>query len=459
MKTMNDGIFAQATVAGTSAIAVIRISGRNVTSVVEKIFIPSRKDSDILQRGIYYGSIVHEGHLVDKVMLSIFRAPSSYTGEDMAEISFHGSVFLQQRMAEVLLDCGLRQAKAGEFTLRAFLNGKFDLSQAEAVADLISATSGGAHALAMSQLRGGFSKKIAGLREKLLEFAALMELELDFGEEDVEFADRDRLSSLLQTISEEAEGLITSFQYGNVIKRGIPVAIAGRPNVGKSTLLNALLNEERAIVSEIPGTTRDTVEDLLTVGGLTFRFIDTAGLHHSTDMIENLGMERSLKSIEQALVVLYVVDISTTTTEEIRAELAEMSEFPGLPERRFIVVANKTDLLVEAPHHFRELVDMDTLFISAKRNENISMITDALLKICSSSVKNEVVVSNIRHLEALQNVLEAVKNIKAGLESKQPTVLLTSDIRTALHYLGEITGEVSTEEILGAIFSRFCIGK
>jgi tRNA modification GTPase len=351
-------------------------------------------------------------------------------------------------------------ANPGEFTLRAFLNGKFDLSQAEAVADLIAAHSPTSHDLALNQVRGGFSRKIKELRDKLIQFTALIELELDFSEEHVEFADRDDLLKLILELKEEILLLIKSFEVGNVIKKGIPVTIIGKPNVGKSTLLNAILNEEKAIVSEIPGTTRDAIEDTIVIGGYSFRFIDTAGLRASKETIESIGIERTWEKVHQASVILYVFDVTIHSFEDVLQAISELQEQTELSSKRLILVGNKTDMLEELPHGFKDFVEHETIFVSAKRKENIHLLAESLLKsIEKDNISDKTIVSNARHHEALQHASTAIESTHQGLISGLSPDLLTIDIRTALHHLGEISGEITTEEILGAIFSRFCIGK
>jgi len=459
----NDTICALATGSGVSAIAVIRVSGENAFSICEKVFTPKRKDMKLCQsksHRIYFGTITNNNELIDEVLVSVFKAPHSYTGEDSIEISCHGSVFIQQKIVELLINNGSRHAKAGEFTLRAFLNGKFDLSQAEAVADLIASHSKTSHGLALDQMRGGYSSKIKELRQQLLNFAALIELELDFSEEDVEFANRNDLSALLIKIREEVDKLIKSFALGNVLKHGIPVAIIGKPNVGKSTLLNALLNEERAIVSEIPGTTRDTIEDTIAIDGITFRFIDTAGLRDSVDEIEVIGIERTYQKIEQATIILYVVDINNTSFEEIQASLKDFEHHINNNDKHFIIIANKTDKMLTTPKHLKEMFDFEIIFVSAKQKENINLITDSLVKsVIKSDINDQTMVSNIRHYEALVKTLEAVKSVEEGIAINLSGDLIAIDLRTALHNLGEITGEITNDEILNTIFSSFCIGK
>jgi tRNA modification GTPase len=444
------------------AIALIRISGVNALNTLEKVFFPVKKIKfeEIKGHTVHYGKFVAGDEVIDNLLMTVFRAPHSFSGEDMVEFSCHGSLYIQKRIMETLLSMGLRLASPGEFTFRAFMNNKFDLSQAEAVADLISATSKGAHDLAINQMRGGFSNKIKELREKLIGFTALIELELDFSDEDVEFADRSEFLSLIEEIKIEVENVKESFKQGNVLKHGIPVAIVGKPNVGKSTLLNALLDEEKALVSEIPGTTRDSIEDILSIEGIVFRFIDTAGLRESEDEIELMGIERTYQKIDQAQIVLYVIDISQTTVDDIKIDLKDFTEHIQNPEKKFIIIANKIDQLQKTPVKFSELVEMETIFVSAKRKENIGMIIDSLLRSVNiANTGDKAIVSNIRHYESLSKTLTAIQSIEEGLLQNFSTDLLSTDIRTALHYLGEITGEITNEDILGAIFSKFCIGK
>ncbi|MBN1337761.1 MAG: tRNA uridine-5-carboxymethylaminomethyl(34) synthesis GTPase MnmE [Bacteroidales bacterium] len=464
-----DTICALSTATGSGAIAVIRLSGESALDICRQVFTPSNPETEI--SGVP-GYTLHLGYIrdgkevIDQVVAGVFRAPNSYTGEDLVEFSCHGSAYIQQKIPELLIHKGARMAKPGEFTLRAFLNGKYDLSQAEAVADLIAAGSRVSHDMALRQMRGEFSKKINHLRQELVDLASLLELELDFSEEDVEFASRQRLQETLDKTITEVNGLVKSFAFGNVLRKGVPVAITGKPNVGKSTLLNALLNEDRAIVSEIPGTTRDTIEDILVIDGVAFRFIDTAGLRTATDKVENLGIERTYEKIRQASVILYVFDVTASDSGEVKASLAEFREYLGsLPEeagkdRIFIPVANKTDLLVEAPRHFGELVEMECIFVSAKRKENISLILEKLSGLVKAdAVTDMAIVTNIRHHEALTRALESLEKANQGIREGLPADLVAADLRGALHYLGEITGEITTHEILGNIFSRFCIGK
>ncbi|MBS4057382.1 MAG: tRNA uridine-5-carboxymethylaminomethyl(34) synthesis GTPase MnmE [Bacteroidales bacterium] len=458
-----DTICALSTPHGTGAIAIVRLSGPLSQHIIQAVFKPASKQLDLTKAEShkqYFGTIVHKDEIIDEVLVSLFRAPHSYTGEDAAEISCHGSTYIQQQLLEILLFSGARLAEPGEFTMRAYLNGRFDLAQAEAVADLIASQSRNAHALAMNQMRGGFSSKIAALRAQLVDFASLIALELDFSEEDVEFADRAKFFGLLAELRAEISLLLESFRTGNAIKNGIPVAIIGKPNVGKSTLLNAILNEERAIVSEIPGTTRDVIEDTIVIDGYNFRFIDTAGLRDSEDLIESMGIERTWEKIRQATVILYVCDLSSCQGQKADDMLEEFRTYLADGEKHFILVGNKTDMLGEIPAHFREMVELETIFVSAKRKENINLISESLVKaVKQMDVGSDAIVSNTRHFQALKLAQEALDAVEAGFRNKLPTDLATVDIRTALYHLGSITGEISSDEILGNIFGKFCIGK
>lgn len=461
--TNNDTICAIATAPGTGAIALIRLSGPESFKITDSVFKASKKETTIQKAQgytIHFGKIYDEALLLDEVLVSVFKAPHSYTGEDNIEISCHGSSFIQQKLIELLLKKGARLAQAGEFTLRAFLNGKFDLSQAEAVADLIASNSTASHNLALEQMRGGFSSKIKALRKELVDLASLIELELDFSEEDVEFVERTHFLRLLSEIQKEVNHLIDSFALGNVIKHGIPVAIIGKPNAGKSTLLNSILQEEKAIVSEIPGTTRDSIEDTISIGGYSFRFIDTAGLRSSTDKIENLGIERTYEKIRQSKIILYVCDITQSTATDLEVTLEDFKDHIEDKDKRFILVGNKIDELIEMPRFFNKYVDLETIFVSAKRNENINLIMDSLVaSVKDLELSDGAIVSNARHLGALNKVAEAIVEVEYGFLNGIPTDLIAIDIRTALHYLGVITGEVTNNELLGNIFGKFCIGK
>ena len=455
-----DTICAISTPQGVGGIAVIRISGSDTKSVCNKVLrsVKGNKVVDSFAPNSAHFCCFYDGDkLIDEVVATYFENPRSYTGEDCIEISCHGSLYVQQRVMETLVAAGARLAEPGEFTMRGFINGKFDLSQAEAVADLIDSKSEASHSLAIHQLRGGFSKSIADLREKFVNLASLMELELDFSDEDVEFADRSDLMNLLYEIETQVTGLTNSFRLGNAVKNGVPVAIVGKPNVGKSTLLNALLNEDRAIVSDIPGTTRDTIEDAISIEGILFRFIDTAGIRNSDNEIENYGIERTYKAAEKASVILYMADIASRNTDDLFAEIDSFKKESNVGDKQFIVVANKSDLLDKDKSV--ELND-DIVLISAKEKDNINAITKRLV----DSVKggrqiNDTLLSNARHYEAFLHILEAVTAVRNGIESALPGDLIMVDIRQALYYLGLITGQVSSDEILGTIFGRFCIGK
>jgi tRNA modification GTPase len=460
----DDTIVALATAPGIGAIAVIRISGKDAIRITDEIFQSKNKSlklADCLSHTIHFGIIKMNDATLDEVLVSIFKSPHSFTGEDSIEISCHGSLFIQQQLIQLINSKGARLAQPGEFTLRAFLNGKFDLSQAEAVADLVASDSSASHQLAMQQMRGGFSAEIKKLRQELIHFASLLELELDFAEEDVEFANREQLAMLITNLTSHISNLISSFELGNVIKHGIPVVIAGKPNVGKSTLLNALLNEERAIVSEIAGTTRDTIEEEITLEGIKFRFIDTAGIRETTDTIEKIGVSRTMEKIQQSPVLIYLFDVDESSSSEIKTEISALKN--KINDERFIIipVANKIDAhdLSKLKKEFETITDL--LFISAKEKINIGQLTHSLLTTINSNglTQGNVIVSNARHIEELNKTLEALHHAFHGLQSRLPTDLIANDIRFALHHLGMITGEISTDELLENIFSKFCIGK
>ncbi|NPD47408.1 tRNA uridine-5-carboxymethylaminomethyl(34) synthesis GTPase MnmE [Lentimicrobium sp. S6] len=458
-----DTICAPATAAGSGAIAVIRVSGPQAFDIADEIFtaydgLKSLKDANGYT--IHFGKIATKEQIIDEVLVSVFKNPKSYTGEDSLEISCHGSTYIQEQILELLRANGCRFADAGEFTMRAFMNGKFDLSQAEAVADLIASNSASSHQVAMKQMRGGFSHQIKELRKELVDFASLLELELDFSEEDVEFADRGKFYELLARIKGEVQKLIASFKLGNVMKHGIPVAIIGKPNAGKSTLLNRILQEEKAIVSDIPGTTRDAIEDTIIIDGFAFRFIDTAGLRDSSDKIENIGIEKTYEKINQSQVILYVCDMTKSSPEELKESIADFQEHIDDENKQFIIIGNKTDELESLPSHFTDYVDLETIFISAKRNENIHLIAEKLVKsVKELNLQDSTIVTNARHVDILHKVEESILQVEQALDNEIPTDLIAIDIRMALHYLGEITGEVTTDELLGNIFGKFCIGK
>src|SRR5690554_6674497 len=461
---MNDIICAISTPPGMGAIAVIRLSGKGSIAVADNLFVsPSGKRlADAKANSVLFGEIRFNNEVTDEVLVAVFHAPRSFTGEESVEISCHGSVYIQQKIIKALIARGIRLAKPGEFTRRAFGNGKFDLSQAEAVADLIASSSQASHRVAMNQMRGGFASKLAELRDKLLQFVSLVELELDFAEEDVEFANRQKLYELTEEIEREIDKLDRSFQLGNAIKNGIPVAIIGETNAGKSTLLNLLLNEEKAIVSDIHGTTRDVIEDTVNINGVTFRFIDTAGIRHTTDTIETLGIERTYQKIAQASIVLWMIDL-TTPTEEINT-LAQ-SIIPKLVDKHVLLLLNKADLLSEGQENKFQLLfpdlDAEKLFISAKKQQNTDHLQELLIEKAGipSISEDDVIVTNLRHYEALKKALDAIQRVIEGLDVGITHDFLAQDIRECMFYLGEITGQISTDEILGNIFSKFCIGK
>ncbi len=458
---LDDTIVALATPPGVGAIGVIRLSGPQALEIANALF----RGKDLRAQAshtIHYGTIEGpDGQLLDEVLVSLFRAPKSYTGEDVVEISCHGSEYILQQVIQLCIAQGARLARPGEFTLRAFLNGKMDLSQAEAVADLIASDTESAHRLALQQMRGGFSREIENLRRRLIDFASLIELELDFSEEDVEFADRSQLRALVERIRRVILELLQSFQLGNAIRRGVSTVIAGRPNAGKSTLLNALLREERAIVSDIPGTTRDTVEEVLNIRGIPFRLIDTAGIRDAQDQIEAVGVERTFEKIRQSALLLYVFDLSALAPEEVRADLQKLKR-EGL---RLIVLGNKLDKAApETLERFRTLESSSEwafLTLSAARHHNIEALRELLYRsVVGGQINLESpIVANARHYEALQKALESLDEVLRGLESGLSSDLVALDIRRALQYLGEITGEVTTDDLLENIFSHFCIGK
>lgn len=461
-------IAAIATPPGVGAIAILRLSGKNAISICEQVFRPTKQGKVLSKQPpytIHHGSIVDGNKIVDQVLVSIFKAPQSYTGENMVEISCHGSTLIQQQILEILIANGATPAQAGEFTLRAFLNGKMDLSQAEGVADLIASNSEAARKVAMNQLRGGFSSKLAELREQLLHFISLIELELDFSEEDVEFADRDQLLTLVDGIAEQTSQLLESFKMGNVIKTGIPVTIAGKPNVGKSTLLNKILNEEKAIVSDIAGTTRDTIEDTISIKGIAFRFIDTAGLRHTTNSIETIGIERAYSKISEALVVLMLID-AHETPENCASEIVPVRQRLQ-SDQRLIILLNKADMvgsdkLKTLTSSLKSAFAGNTIItISAKQGDNIDLLLNELVTDYQESVNHAdgIIITNARHYESLHNAMKNLNRVRNGINNQIPTDLLAMDIRQVLHYIGLITGNISTDEILGSIFSKFCIGK
>jgi len=458
-------ICAISTPAGTGGIAVIRLSGDQAFPIADKIFhspVIGKKLADQQANTLHFGSIIKAKETLDEVVIGLFKGPHSYTGEDVVEISCHGSRYIQQQILQLLIEEGAILAQPGEFTQRAFLNGKMDLSQAEAVSDLISSGNAAAHRVAINQMRGGFSSEIGQLRDQLLHFITLIELELDFSEEDVEFADRTQLILLSQKIETLIEKLTDSFRLGNALKNGIPVAIVGETNVGKSTLLNALLNEEKAIVSDIHGTTRDIIEDTVNLDGVLFRFFDTAGLRHTTDSIESMGIERSYRKLEQASIVLLVLDL-TSPLERTLTRIDKIRK--KITDQQLILVANKSDLATEEIRKRLSGLALrnneSLVFIAAKSKENLNgMIKEMQSMLAVNKVNPEdVIITNIRHYEALTKALEAIRRTIAGLQSNISGEFLSQDIRECLHYLGSITGQITTDEVLANIFKNFCIGK
>ncbi len=448
------------------AISVIRVSGKDALRLVDKIFKP-KSDRVLLNTGgfrIVYGDIVDGKDIIDDVLVSVFSAPNSYTGENLLEISCHASPYIQNKILQLLVENGASPARPGEFTQRAFLNGKMDLSQAEAVADIIHSDTEAAHRLAMQQMRGGYSKEINKLREKMLHFASMIELELDFGEEEVEFADRAELKSMVQEVKTYTDSLRDSFKYGNAIKKGVPVAIVGKPNVGKSTLLNALLKDDKAIVSEIPGTTRDVIEDTIIIEGVLFRFIDTAGLHETADVIENLGIRKTYQKIEQADVVMLIAE-AADGPQAINESFSEIKKQVQNTGKIILLIINKIDAISkENVEEMRSLLKCPQdicVLISATKGTGITNLISKLTGIIdiARSGSQQLIVTNLRHYEALKQCSESLDRVLTGLDEELPEDLIAIDLRQAIHHLGEITGEISTDEILGNIFKNFCIGK
>ena len=458
----NDTICALATPHGMGAIAIVRVSGPKAIDIVSSLFQQNGKSLEMSQidsHKAYHGHLINNNELLDEVVVTFFKAPHSFTGEDTAEISVHGSVFIQQKLLEVLIDNGCRMAEAGEFTRRAFVNRKFDLAQAEAIADLIQSENESSHRVAINQLKGGFSEELQTMRSKLLEMTSLMELELDFSEEDVEFADRSQLKVLLQEALDKINKLKDSFRLGNAIKNGIPVAIVGQTNTGKSTLLNALLGEDRAIVSDIAGTTRDTIEETLNIDGTMFRFIDTAGIRETDETIEKIGIERTFRKISEAQIVIGMID-GTLPVPEIKAAAEAIIQKVNILKQKLLLLINKKDLMEDDKiYHIRNLMHLD--YISVKSPEDVEDLKKSIGRMdrLPELDAQSVLVTNVRHYEALLHASESLQAVKVGLETNIPTDLVSQDLRQALHYLGSITGEITTDEVLGTIFSRFCIGK
>lgn len=463
---LNDPIIALASPSGAGAIAILRISGNGAIDIASSFFksIHGKDLKSQKSHTIVLGHIIEGAKAYDQVLVSIFKNPHSYTGEDVIEISCHGSPYIQQQIIQLFLRNGCRMANAGEFTLRAFLNGKLDLSQAEAVADLIASDNEASHQIAMQQMRGGFSNDIKKLREELLNFASLIELELDFAEEDVEFADRSQFKTLLIKIQKVVQQLIASFAVGNVIKNGIPVAIVGEPNVGKSTLLNAILNEDKAIVSDIAGTTRDAIEDEIAIGGIGFRFIDTAGIRETNDVVESIGIKKTFEKIDQAQVVLYLVDGPSlfVVGDGIKTLQLEIEKLKNKhPQKPVVVLINKKDILSEEQLTTINKQLPAAFLLSAKTGEGVTELQDKLLEFVNTGAlrNNDTIVTNTRHYDSLVKALEAIEKVQFGMDDDLPSDLMAIDVKDALYHLGEITGEVTNDELLGNIFANFCIGK
>jgi tRNA modification GTPase len=465
MHTQDDTIVALSTTPGSSAIAVIRMSGKSCFSIADEFFVGKIKVLEMQSHSAQFGKLIKDEQTLDEVVLAKFSSPRTYTGEDIVEISCHGSMFIVEAIIELILQKGARLATAGEFTQRAFMNGKLDLSQAEAVADLIASDNAAQHKIAMQQLRGGYSNELKDMREQLINFCALIELELDFSEEDVAFADRTQLQTLLNKLLQKLSALADSFKLGNAIKKGIPVAIVGKPNVGKSTLLNALLNEERAIVSSIAGTTRDTIEDVLQIDGISFRFIDTAGIRSTNDEIENKGIERSLQKIKEAQIVLLLCNVA----EHIEDIIEEYKQLDISIEQQVILVLNKADEFVHGvcnAYDVEEALATKThqkcIAISAKNNLHIDQLKKLLIEVVAYAKhnSNQLVVSNVRHHSAIVQTIASLEEVQLAFNANLSGELLSIDIRRALHTLGSITGDIEVDrDILGTIFGKFCIGK
>ncbi len=459
-KYLEDTIIALSTAPGIGAISVIRISGPDALKNCATVFYNSAGIQNLLfgkTHTAHFGTIRADEKIIDEVVVTLFLAPKSFTGENTVEISCHGSTYIQQQILGLFMKQGVRMAKPGEFTMRAFFNGKMDLSQAEAVADVIAADNEAAHRLAMQQMRGGFSKDIQQLRQQLIDFAALLELELDFSEEDVEFANRAQFVTLVKLVQAQLLPLIESFRLGNVIKNGVPVAIAGKPNAGKSTLLNSLLNEERALVSHIAGTTRDAIEEVVNVNGVAFRFIDTAGLRATEDFIEKMGVEKSYEKIKNASILLYVADASLFDNSNDLTEVLKTASDFALP---FLLVANKSDLC-KSPLLEQLKAQKNVVLVSAKNKSGMVELKNALSQLLYEGEESQhsQIVTNLRHYEGLQKANDALEEVLQGLAAKITTELIALDLRRALEFLGELSGEISNEDVLDSIFSRFCIGK
>jgi len=451
-------IIALATPNGLGAISVIRISGNDAIIITDKLFKAKNKKPLSSQKShtVHLGHIIKDKNELDEVLITIFKGPHSYTGEDTIEISCHGSTYIQQEILDLFVDNGIRIANPGEFTLRAFINGKMDLNQAEAVADLIASENEGSHKLAMQQMKSGFSNDLKKLRSELLHFTSMIELELDFSEEDVEFAERGEFKKLTNKIQSELKTLIDSFKSGNVLKNGISVAIAGKPNAGKSSLLNTLLNEDKAIVSDIPGTTRDSIEDSLIINGIKFRFIDTAGLRETKDIIESKGIEKTKEKISNAKILLYLFDVNDINVNEIKSSLKTFKR----DDLSIILVRNKIDLKNKNKSLLKELNDKEVIEISATNHKSVSVLKKRLVnEVDILNPYTDVIISNSRHYEALKNALKAIQEVNKGLKNNLSGDLLSVDVRRSIQFLGEITGEITNDDVLGNIFAKFCIGK
>ena len=456
---MKDTICAISTPAGIGAIAVVRASGDEAFEKLTPLF-PNINLNSLPPQSAKFTQIFDNDQVIDQVVVLKFAAPHSYTGENMVEISCHGSLYIQKKILELMIEQGCRMAQPGEFTQRAFLNGKLDLPQAEAVADLIDSQSESTHKLAINQLKGSFSKKLNSLREQLVQLGSLLELELDFSEEEVEFANREELNRLLDELGTETDRLLHSFKVGNALKTGIPVAIVGQPNVGKSTLLNTLLQHDRAIASPIPGTTRDTVADTFVINGTPFRFIDTAGIRQADDSLESIGIERTFQAIDQASIICYMVDASRADFASVKAEVEEFEVSTDLTDKQLLIIANKIDELKTLPEHYKDWHDMDIIFISAKRQVNIGDIENRLVEyIQQHHIQDVSLLTNERHYALLSDMRTAIGRIRQGLADEIPTDLLAEDVRIALYDIGSLTGTISTDELLDNIFGKFCIGK
>ena len=451
-------IVALATPNGLGAISVIRISGLNAISITEKLFQPkgNKKLSNQKSHTVHLGHLIRNGHELDEVLVTLFKGPHSYTGENTIEISCHGSTYIQQEIIDLFIENGIRVANPGEFTLRAFINGKMDLNQAEAVADLIASENEGSHKLAMEQMKNGFSNDLKKLRSELLHFSSMIELELDFSQEDVEFAERSEFKKLTIKIQSELEKLIDSFKSGNVLKNGISVAIAGKPNAGKSSLLNTLLNEDKAIVSDIPGTTRDSIEDSLVIDGINFRFTDTAGLRETKDVIESKGIEKTKEKINSARILIYLFDSNDTSFKEINSDLKSFKR----EDLSVLLVRNKVDLKNTNQILINELEKFEIIEISANNVESVNLLKKRLInEINILNPYTDTIISNSRHYEALMNALKAIEEVNIGLKNDISGDLLSVDIRKSIEHLAEITGEITNDDVLGNIFANFCIGK